>query len=261
MVVPPGALQPLGAVRWPRLPWGVNGPQPEPARHAHARRLPGRGRAQAHPVSGAVWVHAPVAGRWGAGGSPGVRWLQAEARCRVRCGGGPGGRVGRQVALAQSRPARRCLPWARLGVGGGPGGVRHGVSGGPAARPKGLQSGLGHRVAQARRRWGVLGECGRAACARRVVWPGGAAWVGAGGCAAEVAVAQAGSRPPDPGGGGEVLPGGRGWWWRGPAGWQGERRVGQGVQERPGASPAPNKRLQPTPSSARSCVASASGRG
>ena len=57
------------------------------------------------------------------------------------------------------------------------------------------------------------------------------------------------------------LPGDRGLRWRAPVGGWGERRVGRGVTALPGASPAPNKALQPTADSRRSSVAPAASSG
>jgi hypothetical protein len=91
VVVPSGALRPLGAGHWPSRRWGGRRSQHERARQARAHRLPGQGRARTHPLSGAVRGHGPGASRWGPRGAAGGQWPQAGTRGRRRDGVAPMG--------------------------------------------------------------------------------------------------------------------------------------------------------------------------
>ena len=192
----------------------------------------------------------------GAGGPPGGRWPQAAARCHVRCGGGTVGRGERPGALAPSRPPRLCLPCAKRGAGGGPCGLRRlrcqaegaPERAGPLSRPGETPVGwLGGAWAGGVRPAGGLARRGSLG-GRRGVCGGGS------GLAGGVQASRTRRRRGGPARREGLVVG-----WRGAAWWHGERRVGRGVQERPGASPAPNKRLQPTPYSLRSAAASRRG--
>jgi hypothetical protein len=225
-----GALaQPL--VGWQAVPARARPPCPCPP-------PPRQGARTAPSGSGAVRVHVPGAGCWGPGGATGGWGPQAGVRCRrpdseysigwevrqpshghARSAGAS--RVpGRRWAVVPAVSSAACLAAPRPGGGG--------------------ETPVGWR-----------GAAGWAACSRYVVW------VGAGECVGEVVVSQKGPGLPNP----EEA----GWsyqerglvvGWRGPAGWHGERPGEQGVQELPGASPAPNKRLQATARSVRCAPAS-----
>ena len=250
----------MGCVAPARPPVGVRRPQHVEARTAHARRRPDGERAPASAVSGTVWALAPVAGRWGPSDAPVLREPQAGMRCQVRCGGCPSGEEdsGGPGTVVQVRS----VPTAgQAGAGIGPCQVRCGTSCGPADRPRRTPGG-----------WCPPGGCGTTPVGWR-----GAAGVGgvlpAGGRARRDSL---GGRRRVRGGGGGLTGGvqacrtrrrrggparreGLVVGWRGPAGWCGEQPVGRGVQKRPGASPAPNTRLQPTPYSLRSAPASRRG--